>query len=152
MKQRTNNLLICSVIICFALVACNQESKTGETKTDTTSTGKMESSKMPDYDPAMDATKTAGYPATVLADSLNVKAYEFMVNPGDTVPMHAHPDHVIYVLEGGTAEIKGTDGNAQVAEFKKGACMISGPQSHSAKNTGATPIKLLIVHVYRPRS
>jgi len=65
--------------------------------------------------------------------------------------MHAHPDHVIYVLESGTAEITGKDGKTQVAEFKKGTCIISGPQAHAAKNTGTTPVKLLIVHVYRPR-
>ena len=150
MKQKTNMRIFLVLFISFAFFACNQKKETGEaTKTDTTKTATVS---MPDFDASMDATKTAGYPATVLADSLNLKAYEFVVNPGDSVPLHAHPDHVIYVLEGGTAEIKGKDGNAQTAEFKKGACMIMAAQSHSAKNTGTTPLKLLIVHVYRPRS
>jgi quercetin dioxygenase-like cupin family protein len=134
--------------MAFALFACNNEKKEEPAKMDA---AKAEVAPMSGFDPAMDATKTPGYPATVLADSLNLKAYEFLVNPGDTVPMHSHPDHVIYVLESGTAEIKGTDGKAQVTEFKKGACIISGPAAHSAKNTGTTPIKLLIVHCYRPR-
>ncbi len=150
MKQKTNMSIFLVLFVSIAFFACNQKKETGDaTKTDTTKTGTVS---IPDFDPAMDATKTAGYPATVLADSLNLKAYEFLVNPGDTVPFHAHPDHVIYVLEGGTAEIKDKDGSAQTAEFKKGACMIFAAQSHSAKNTGITPLKLLIVHVYRPRS
>ncbi len=149
MKQKIKTRLMLATIISFTLFACNQEKKKDEpAKTDAT---KTEAAPMADFDPAMDATKTAGYPATVLADTLNLKTYEFVANPGDTIPLHAHPDHVLYVLEAGTAEIKGKDGNAQVVEFKKGACMISGPQSHSAKNTGTTPIKLLIVHIYRPR-
>jgi quercetin dioxygenase-like cupin family protein len=149
MKQKTNAGILLALLMAFASVACKDAKKEEPAKTDA---AKTEVAPMPGFDPAMDATKTPGYPATILADTLNLKAYEFLVNPGDTVPMHSHPDHLIYVLEGGTAEIKGTDGKVQVTEFKKGACMISGPQSHSAKNTGATAIKLLIVHCYRPRS
>ena len=148
MKQKSNASIFLALLMVFAFIACKDAKKEEPAKTDGT---KTEIAPLPGFDPAMDATKMPGYPATVLADTLNLKAYEFLVNPGDTVPMHSHPDHVIYVLEGGTAEIKGKDGNAQVTEFKKGSCMIFGPQSHSAKNTGTTPIKLLIVHCYRPR-
>lgn len=150
MKQKIMTSLLLGLSISIVLLACNQESKTAETaKTDTTTTG---TALMPDFDATMDATGVAGYPASILADSLNVKAYEFVAKPGDSIPMHSHPDHMIYVLEGGTAEIKAKDGNAQIVEFKKGTSMISGPQSHSAKNTGTTDVKLLIVHIYRPRS
>ena len=148
MKQKSKASIFLALLMAFALFACNNAKKEEPAKIDA---AKTEIVSMPGFDPAMDATKTPGYPATILADTLNLKAYEFLVNPGDTVPMHSHPDHVIYVLESGTAEIKGTDGKAQVTEFKKGACIISGPAAHSAKNTGTTPIKLLIVHCYRPR-
>ena len=149
MKQKTNMSILLVLFISIAFIACNSKKETGDaTKTDTTKTGTVT---MPDFDASMDATKVAGYPATVLGDTLNLKAYEFLANPGDSIPPHEHPDHVIYVLEGGTADIKGKDGAVQTVEFKKGACIIGGPQAHSAKNTGTTPIKLLIVHVYRPR-
>ena len=150
MKPKTNKKFILALGMLFALIACNDSKKDESAKKE--ETVKTETATIPDFNPAMDATNTAGYPATVLADTLNLKAYEFLANPGDTIPMHEHPDHVIYVLEGGTADIKGKDGKVHVAEFKKGTCMISAPQAHSAKNTGKTPIKLLIVHVYRPRS
>lgn len=150
MKPRNIASVFLASLLLFAFVACDNKAKKDEAvKTDTTKTG---TASMPDFDPAMDATTTAGYPATILGDTLNMKAYEFLANPGDSIPMHMHPDHLIYVLEGGMAEIVGKDGKSQSAEFKKGTCMISGPQAHSAINTGTTALKLLIVHVYRPRS
>lgn len=148
MKQKFYASIILALLMSFAIIGCNDPKSDDAKKTNA---DKPETAAIAGFDPAMDATKVAGYPAKILADTLNLKAYEFLVNPGDTVPLHAHPDHVLYVVEGGTAEIKGKDGTARSAEFKTGACMISGPDSHSAKNTGATAIKLMIVHVYRPR-
>ena len=150
MKQKIMTSLLLGLSISMILFACNQQTKTDETaKTDTT---KTEMVPMPGFDASMDATGMAGYPASILADTLNVKAYEFVANPGDSIPMHSHPDHVIYVLETGTAAITAKDGTVQTVEFKKGSCMIGGPQAHAAKNTGTTALKLLIVHIYRPRS
>jgi quercetin dioxygenase-like cupin family protein len=149
MKQKFNATILLAILMMFFFIACNNEAKKEEpAKTDEV---KTEVSTMPGYDPAMDPTKTAGYPATIVGDTLGMKAYEFNANPGDTIPMHSHPDHIIYVLEGGTGDITDKEGKTQAAEFKKGQCILSGPQNHSAKITGTTPIKLLIVQVYRPR-
>lgn len=150
MKQKANATIFLGLLMSFIFIACNSKAKKEDpAKTDET---KIEAVTEPGFDPAMDATKMAGYPARVLKDTLNLKAYEFVVNPGDTVPMHSHPDNLIYVLEGGTAEITAKGEKAQIAEFVKGSCLISGPATHSAKNIGTTAVKLLIVHVYRPRS
>ncbi|MEK7224469.1 MAG: cupin domain-containing protein [Bacteroidota bacterium] len=148
MKQKFNASFILALLMSFAIIGCNDPKKDDAKKTDAV---KTETNSMPGYDPAMDPTKTAGYPATILGDTLGMKAYEFDAKPGDTIPMHSHPDHVIYVLEGGTGDITGNDGKTQSAEFKKGQCIISGPQAHSAIITGTTALKLLIVQVYRPR-
>lgn len=150
MKQKTRQFFFLLLFLTVSFFACKDKEKKDEAvKTEET---KADAATQPGFDAAMDATKVSGYPARVLGDSLGVKAYEFVANPGDSIPMHSHPDHMIYVLEGGKAEIKGSDGNAQVADFVTGACMISGPQSHSAKNIGTTTLKLLIVHLYRPRN
>ena len=148
MKQKFNASIILALLMSFAIIGCNDAKNDDAKKTDA---DKTETASIPGFDATMDATKMAGYPSKILADSLNLKAYEFVVNPGDTVPLHSHPDHVLYVVEGGTADLKGKDGNAKAVEFKTGTCMIFGPETHSAKNTGATAIKLFIVHVYRPR-
>ena len=72
MKKKVTSHFILAMVICFVFIACNEQSKTNETAT--TDTTKTEAVPMPGFDPAMDATKVSGYPASILADSLNVKA------------------------------------------------------------------------------
>jgi quercetin dioxygenase-like cupin family protein len=152
MKSRKQFRLLIPCLAIIFMVACNQKKDEGKTTTtaDTTTT-KTTGTDMPGFDASMDATKMPGYPATVVADSLGLKPYMFLANPGDSISMHHHPDHVIYVVEGGTFRISPKDKEPFEAEFKTGATMIFGPEAHSGKNIGTTPIKLLIVHVYRPR-
>ena len=76
MKRKVTSHFILAMVICFVLIACNEKSKTDEKAT--TDTTKTEAAPMPGFDAAMDATGVAGYPASVLADTLNVKAYEFV--------------------------------------------------------------------------
>ena len=140
------------VISMFVIAACNSE-KTDEKKSDEKTTmDTTKSEPIPGFDPSMDATTISGYPARVLADSLGIKPYEFLAMPGDSIPLHMHPDHVIYVIEGGKARINPKGAESTVVDFPAGACFVFGPETHSAKNIGTTNLKLLIVHVYRPRS
>lgn len=131
-------------------IACNQEAKTDETAA--TEPAKTETTSLPAYDPAMDPVTVEAKYAKVHADSLGIKLYEVTLQPGDSVGLHTHPDNVVYVLEGGTGEIKLKDGSMQVVEFVKGMGILGGPATHSGKNTGTTTIKLLVADIYRPRS
>lgn len=131
-------------------IACNQEAKTDETAA--TEPAKTETTSMPAYDAAMDPVNVEAKYAKVHADSLGIKLYEVTLQPGDSVGLHTHPDNVVYVLEGGTGEIKLKDGSMQVVEFVKGMGILGGPATHSGKNTGTTTIKLLVADIYRPRS
>jgi len=70
MKQKFKASFILALFIAFAIVACKDAKKDEPAKTDP---AKTETTVIPDFDPAMDATKTAGYPATVFADSPNLK-------------------------------------------------------------------------------
>jgi quercetin dioxygenase-like cupin family protein len=152
MKQKTNINFILALGISIALIACNQQSKTDKTKTDTTSAGKTETTTMPAYDPAMDPTTVEAAFIKVLADTLNVKLYELVAKPGDSVGLHTHPDHILYVVDGGTLEIKLKDGTLNVLEVKPGMGFMLGPETHSAKIGGATTVKLVVADIYRPRS
>lgn len=139
--------------LCSILFACNQPAKTDEaTKTiDTTTDIKTESTSMPAYDPAMDPVKVEAAFAKVHADTLNVKLYEVALKPGDSVALHTHPDHIFYVIEGGKAEIKLKDTEAQIFDLKAGTGLVLGAQTHSGKNIGTTTIKILVGDIYRPR-
>src|SRR5688572_21868430 len=125
MKQKTNIHFILMLGISIALIACNQQSKTDETKTDT-SAGKTETTTMPAYDPEMDPLKVEAAFIKVLADSLNIKLYELVAKPGDSVGLHTHPDHILYIVDGGTLEIKLKDGTLNVLEVKPGMGFVLG--------------------------
>lgn len=152
MKPKANKafLIVCSAALLF--IACNQSGKTGESsKSETTATAKAEA--MPAYDAALDPVKVeANIISRVLADTLGVKFYELLIKPGDSVGLHSHPDHLVYVMDGGMVELKDKDGKATATEFKTGMGVVTGPDLHSGKNTGTTTIKMVVADIYRPRS
>jgi hypothetical protein len=86
-----------------------------------------------------------------LADTLNVKMYEFTLKPGDSSAIHAHPDHAVYVLQGGKGLISFNGRPPEVMELKTGMGFVSGALTDAGKNIGTTTIKLLVVDIYRPR-
>ena len=152
MKQKTNINFILALGISIALIACNQQSKTDETKTDTTTAGKTETTSMPAYDPAMDPVNVEAPFLKLHKDTLDIKLYEVTLNPGDSVGMHTHPDHVFYVVQGGKAAITLKDGEPQVSELTTGTALVFPAQTHHGKNIGTTTIKLLVADIYRPRN
>ncbi len=87
----------------------------------------------------------------VYADSLNVQMYELILKPGDSIGMHEHLDHTVYVLEGGTLMVW-PDGNEPVPyNLETGMAFMGGPLKDVAKNTGDTTVRLLITEIFRPR-
>ena len=151
MKKRTTAIIFTALFISFAFIACNQETKKEEpTKTETV---KTETSPVPAYDPAMDPIKVEANVVTkVFGDTLGMKFYELIIKPGDSVAMHVHPDHLVYVVDGGMVDLKSKDGKMNAVEFKKGSGMVLGPDTHAGKNVGTTAIKLVVADIYRPRN
>lgn len=86
-----------------------------------------------------------------LGDTLNIKMYEFTVKPGDSAALHTHPDHTVYVLQGGKLAITFQGVGRQKLDLKTGTGFISGPVSDTGKNIGNTTVKLLVTDIYRPR-
>lgn len=87
----------------------------------------------------------------VYADTLNLQLYELILEPGDSIGMHEHLDHAIYVAEGGTLMVwhDGTD----PVEYKMetGTGFIAPPLKDVAKNTGNTTMRLVVTEIFRPR-
>ena len=150
MRLKTNASVFLALMMSFLFIACNNEKKADEPiPAETTTT---ESSPAPAYDPAMDPVKVEAAFIKMMADTLGIKFYEASFKPGDSVDFHSHPDNIIYVLEGGTAEITPKDGEPQVVEFKTGMGIVGGPATHKGKIIGTKNLKLLVADVYRPRS
>ena len=150
MKQKTNASIILAMLMAIVFIACNSEKKEEPAKTDA---AKTESPTMPAYDAAMDPmTVEAADITNKFADTLGVKFYEVDIKPGDSVAMHTHPDHLVYVVEGGMTQLMSKGGEWKPVEFKTGMGLVTGPDTHTGKNTGTTTIKLLVADIYRPRS
>jgi quercetin dioxygenase-like cupin family protein len=70
-----------------------------------------------------------------------------MSKPGDKEPMHAHPDILIYVIQGGKLKSTTPDGKSQVVEYKTGDVVWRPALTHSIENVGTTKLKALLVEV-----
>jgi len=134
------------------LIGCNQSAETESNADSATATVESEDqTDMPAYDPAMDLALTGGDSIEMLGDTLGIKMYIGSMAPGDSVAWHYHPDHTIYVLEGGTLAVYFEGAEKQIMELPDGIGLISPPLSDAAVNIGNTTIKLLTHDIYRPR-
>lgn len=150
MKQKNNAGIFPALFMVFAFISCNQETKTDEpAKADEK---KMETAASPTRDPATDATKVAPGVYRALADTMGIRLLEITARPGESVPIHSHPDNTIYVLEGGTLEISAKDGAKRTLELKTGMGLIAPAESHAAKNTGTTTVRLIVTEIFRPEN
>ncbi|MCM8568541.1 hypothetical protein NE848_04075 [Gramella jeungdoensis] len=106
---------------------------------------------MPVFDPSLDPLVIGKEFSKVFADTLNVQMYEFTMKPGDSVGLHQHLDHTIYVLEGGTLQVYVNGTEPVEMNLKAGEGFVSGPLKDAAKNVGETTIKWLATEIHRPR-
>lgn len=120
--------------------------------TDLFAQAKTDTSSMFIYNAAMDPLTVGAKFSKLLQDTLNIKMYEFTINPGDSAELHTHPDHTVYVLQGGKLAVTFNGVNRQILELKTGDAFISPSLSDAGKNIGNTTVKLIITDIYRPRS
>jgi quercetin dioxygenase-like cupin family protein len=106
----------------------------------------------PVYDSTIDAFTLGGESIQKLYDTLGIKMFILTMKPGDMAKLHSHPDHTVYVLEGGELAVTFQNGPRQIMKLQKGTGLVGGPFSDAAKNTGKTTLKLLMTHIYRPRA
>ncbi len=136
------------------IMACNPKSNSADQDDISKESDAVKTSKespLPDYDPSMDLTITGGESIEILGDTLGIKMYIGTMQPGDSVAWHTHPDHSVYVIEGGTLTVYFKGMEKQIMELPAGVGFISPPLADAAVNTGNTTIKLLTHDIYRPR-
>ena len=96
---------------------------------------------------AQDSVKVAPDKCKVLFENADVRVYEFVLKPGETMPMHSHPLTVIYSLTDAKGLITAEGGQPNATEFKAGAAYSHGPIAHSGVNVGSTDLHLIITEV-----
>jgi hypothetical protein len=154
MKQLNFSFYVFVVTSVFFLLGCSNDVSTKSNESDTTSASEPngETAATPPYDPAMDPITTGGQMIKKMGDTLGVKMYEFTVKPGQSWGLHTHPDHTVYVLQGGKMALFMREaGKQDTLTFPTGMSLVSGPLTDSGKNIGNTTIKMIVTDIYRPR-
>jgi len=82
----------------------------------------------------------------LVMENERVRVLDLFLRPGDKAVMHYHHDHVVYVLNGGTARLM-SSGKTDVMDMKNGQAIFLNAQSHDAENTGKTDLHLLVVEL-----
>ena len=149
MKTTMQCVLLAVCLLYFT--GCKEAGSSSSATETPVATAEPETAPKLEIDPATDPLVVGAEFANVLSDTLNVQMYEMTMKPGDSVGLHVHPDHTVYVLQGGTLMLylNGTD--AVEMELATGLGFVSGPLSDAATNIGETDVKLLISEIYRPR-
>lgn len=77
-----------------------------------------------------------------------VRIFDVTFKTGDKALMHHHPDHVIYVIEGGKMKLT-SEGKTDILDMKDGDTIFLNAQSHEAENIGQSILKLLVVELMK---
>ena len=155
MSQIKTNIYFLVLISTLFLFSCNQPATPSEKSNEDTAAiaATKDTPSMPTYDPAMDPLTVGAKMSKKLRDTLGVKMYEFTVKPGESWALHTHPDHTVYMLQGGKMALYMREaGRQDTLTFPTGMALVSAPLTDSGKNIGNTTIKMLVTDIYRPRS
>jgi hypothetical protein len=83
----------------------------------------------------------------VLLENDCVRVQYHDVPVGKTIPMHSHPNYVVYTLKPFEARITLPDGTTRVSKRDAGVAYWNEPITHSVENLGASDIHNLIIEL-----
>ena len=78
-------------------------------------------------------------------ENSKVRTFDFAVQPGATVPMDSHPDHLMYFTTQAKLDFTGSDGKVSHQKAKSGDVMWMESTSHSIKNVGRNTVHAFMV-------
>ena len=95
---------------------------------------------------ADDAVKVAPQNFTVVIENDRVRVLDFRDRPGETIPMHSHPDLVAVALNG---RFRSTSENGDVNEneLEPGVVSFTPARSHSTENVGDSDGHVILVEL-----
>jgi quercetin dioxygenase-like cupin family protein len=96
---------------------------------------------------AQDAVKTQPDKNKVLFENERVRVIEVKNEPGGTLKMHSHPDHVVYLLENSNVKFTSADGKVSEMKGKKGEVRWVEAVTHTVENKGSTPVHAIVVEL-----
>ena len=87
---------------------------------------------------AQDPVKTSPDQFKVLFENEQVRVLEFNGKAGAKSPMHSHPDHVVYIVNGGKARFTAADGKVTEMDGKAGDVRWNAAGSHATESLSDT--------------
>jgi quercetin dioxygenase-like cupin family protein len=96
---------------------------------------------------AQDPVKVAPHNYHVRLDNHEVRVLDIWLKPGDRIPMHEHPESVLYVLSGGMGRFTDEHGKSSTVELKTGQCFWRNEEKHAVENVSHHPVHVLQVEV-----
>jgi quinol monooxygenase YgiN/quercetin dioxygenase-like cupin family protein len=92
------------------------------------------------------------YPANyqVMIENERVRVMDFRLLKGDREDFHAHPAHVLYVLEPFTISFRFPDGRTGVREVRAGEVLYSEAVTHAPTNIGSTDAHGILIELKSP--
>ena len=94
-----------------------------------------------------DPAKVAPHVYKKIMENEFVRLLDVRFKPGDSTVKHWHPNHIAYVLEGGSIEITPNDGKAMKIPMKAGEAVWMDSGHHHATNTGDSDIHALVIEL-----
>lgn len=96
---------------------------------------------------AQDPTAVAPGVYKQTLDNERVRVFEVTFKKGASAAMHSHPDHLAYIVTGGTLELTLADGTRQVVEGKPGETFFLPAQAHSTRNIGNSTVRVVVTEL-----
>jgi quercetin dioxygenase-like cupin family protein len=93
---------------------------------------------------APDAAAAAPNVYTVLFENERVRLVEARVRPGDSSPLHSHPDGLVHVVRGGEVTFESAGGHRVDVELKAGLSRWREAEEHTVTSRGETEVVVLI--------
>ncbi|MEK9137130.1 MAG: cytoplasmic protein [Bacteroidota bacterium] len=99
---------------------------------------------------AQDMAKVAPNNVKVLLDNDKVRVLEVQFKAGEKLPMHSHPNHVLYAMSTGKVKTTLADGKVVDTEVKAGAARWNDAVTHA--NEALTDGHVLLVEMKEQKS
>jgi len=74
---------------------------------------------------------------------------EVTFKPGASIPVHSHPDHLMYLMKGGRLRVT-SGGKSSDLDFTAGQTVWMPAQTHSAENIGSRELRALVIELREP--
>jgi len=87
---------------------------------------------------AMDFVEAAPNQTKVLVDNEKVRIIRATFQAGDKVPMHSHPDIIVYIVKSGKVKFTNADGTVTESKTKAGEVLYRPAVSHSQEHPEAS--------------